>query len=120
MATTMRPITIHSRYFEGTCSACDATIELDSGPEGYGGEPIEVSGPELHEENCSKADLDALYAILERQGVQQTAVLFASAIARLASRLPSYKTLTDKQRSVLAVQLVRTAGKMVHSAELPR
>ena len=51
----IRPITIRSRYFDAECESCDAKITLDSGPEGYGGDPIEITTADDHEDDCPQA-----------------------------------------------------------------
>ena len=51
----IRPITIRSRYFDAECESCGAKITLDSGPEGYDGDPIEITTADDHEDDCPQA-----------------------------------------------------------------
>lgn len=61
----MRPLTIRSRYEEAECVECGAAITLDFGPEGYDGDPIEVTKPSDHNDDCPTAT--AKQAELEEQ-----------------------------------------------------
>ena len=56
----IRPISIRSRYEEATCESCNATIELDFGPEGYDGDPIEITTAADHEDDCPQAPTPAV------------------------------------------------------------
>jgi len=51
----IRDISIRSRYMDVPCESCGATITLDSGPEGYDGDPIEITTADDHEDDCPQA-----------------------------------------------------------------
>jgi hypothetical protein len=51
----IRPLTIRSRYQDAECTACGATITLDFGPEGYDGDPIEITTADDHNDDCPQA-----------------------------------------------------------------
>lgn len=63
----MNDTTIRSRYFDAVCESCGARVELDSGPEGYDGDPIEITGADAHEDDCPQAPALAVEQPLHMQ-----------------------------------------------------